>query len=148
MMKQEQIKLVQDTFAQVQPIADEAAAMFYRRLFELDPALRPLFKHNLEDQGVKLMTTLTVVVHSLNKPENITGLVKRLGVRHTGYGVRDEHYATVGAALLWTLKTALAEAFTGEVEAAWTEAYYLLAGLMQEAAVEIDYLPQAMPVPG
>jgi hemoglobin-like flavoprotein len=138
MMKGEQIKLVQNTFTQVQPIADKAAALFYNRLFELDPTLRPLFKRKLDEQGVKLMATLTIVVHSLDKPENIVGMVKRLGSRHVSYGVRDEHYDTVGAALLWTLKTALGEAFTADVEAAWTEAYYLLAGLMQEAAAELQ----------
>jgi hemoglobin-like flavoprotein len=138
MMKQEQVKLVKDTFAQVQPIADVAAAMFYNRLFELDPELRPLFKRNLKEQGVKLMASLTVVVHSLDKPESIVGMVKRLGSRHAGYGVRHEHYDTVGAALIWTLKTALGEAFTAEVESAWVEAYNLLASLMQAAAAEVE----------
>jgi hemoglobin-like flavoprotein len=138
MMKQEQVKLVKDTFAQVQPIADVAAAMFYNRLFELDPELRPLFKPNLKEQGVKLMASLTVVVHSLDKPESIVGMVKRLGSRHAGYGVRHEHYDTVGAALIWTLKTALGEAFTAEVESAWVEAYNLLASLMQAAAAEVE----------
>jgi hemoglobin-like flavoprotein len=137
-MKPEQIKLVQNSFTQVQPIADKAAAIFYSRLFELDPQLRPLFKHNLQDQGTKLMTTLAVVVHGLNKPENIAGMVKRLGSRHVGYGVRNEHYATVGAALLWTLKGALGEAFTEDVETAWTAAYMLLAGLMQEVTAEFE----------
>jgi hemoglobin-like flavoprotein len=140
-MKLEHIKLVKNSFAQVQPIADKAAALFYNRLFELDPDLRPLFRHNLEEQGVKLMASLAVVVHGLEKPENIVGMVKRLGSRHAGYGVRNEHYETVGTALLWTLKQGLGEAFTADVEAAWAEAYYLLAGLMQEAAAELEPVP-------
>jgi hemoglobin-like flavoprotein len=135
-MKPEQIKLVQSSFTQVQPVADQVAAVFYKRLFELDPTVRPLFKRNLDEQGVKLMASLTIVVHSLQRPDNIVPMVKRMGSRHAGYGVRNEHYATVGAALLWSLKSCLGEAFTEEVEAAWTEAYMLLAGLMQEAAAE------------
>lgn len=134
-MNERQVELVQATFRLVQPIAADAARLFYARLFELDPALRPLFKHDLSEQGTKLMTALAFVVRSLQAPHVILPVVRDLGRRHAAYGVRDEHYATVGEALLWTLQQGLGEAFTPDVRDAWTAAYTLLADEMKPAAV-------------
>ncbi len=127
---------MQQTFAQVAPIAPTAATLFYGRLFDLDPSLRRLFKHDLEEQKRKLMQMLAVAVRGLDEPEALTPAVRALGARHLGYGVEAAHYATVGAALLWTLEQGLGEAFTGEVRDAWAAVYGLLAGLMQQAAAE------------
>ena len=133
-MTTEQIRLVQTSFAQVAPIAPQAAALFYGRLFELDPGLRPLFKSDLTDQGRKLMQMIGVAVNGLTRLDDIVPAVKQLGVRHATYGVKDEHYDTVGAALLWTLGQGLGDGFTPEVSEAWTEAYTLLASTMKTAA--------------
>ncbi|MBE2197773.1 MAG: hemin receptor [Anaerolinea sp.] len=135
-MNQNQIQLVQDSFAQVKPIADIAADLFYDRLFILDPGLRPLFKSNLGEQKHNLMTTLSFAVAGLNKPERILPAVRQLGTRHGGYGVQAHHYQTVGAALLWTLAQGLGEQFTPDVEEAWTAVYTLLAQTMQEGTLE------------
>ncbi len=135
-MNQDQIQLVQDSFAQVKPIADIAADLFYDRLFTLDPGLRPLFKSNLGEQKHNLMTTLSFAVAGLNKPERILPAVRQLGTRHGGYGVQAHHYQTVGAALLWTLAQGLGEQFTPDVEEAWTAVYTLLAQTMQEGTLE------------
>lgn len=140
-MNQLQIQYVQDSFAQVKPIADVAATLFYGRLFELDPTLRPYFKGDLSAQKQKLMTALAFVVAGLDRPETILPAVQALGKRHVGYGARDAHYETVGAALLWTLAQGLGEQFTPDVAAAWAAAYTLLAGVMQEAAAEMELLP-------
>ena len=133
-MTTEQIRLVQTSFAQVAPIAPQAAALFYGRLFELDPGLRPLFKSDLTDQGRKLMQMIGVAVNGLTRLDDIVPAVKQLGVRHATYGVKDEHYDTVGAALLWTLGQGLGDGFTPQVSEAWTEAYTLLASTMKTAA--------------
>lgn len=133
-MNAHQIQLVQDSFEQVKPIAAVAADLFYTRLFELDPALRALFKPDLTDQKIKLMATLAFAVAGLKQPDQVLTAVRQLGQRHAGYGVRADHYATVGAALLWTLAQGLGEQFTPEVEAAWTALYTLVASTMQEAA--------------
>ncbi len=133
-MDMRQIELVQNTFKLVAPIADTAAGLFYGRLFELDPQLRPLFKSDLKDQGKKLMQMLAVAVNGLTHLERIVPAVQQLGERHVQYGVVDAHYDTVGEALLWTLNQGLGEAFTEEVEQAWTAAYTLLATVMKEAA--------------
>ena len=102
-MNTQQIELVQRTFTLAAPMADEIANHFYQRLFELDPALRPLFHGDIQQQGSKLMTMLAVAVRGLDRPETILEPVRRLGERHSGYGVQPHHYATVGQALLWTL---------------------------------------------
>jgi nitric oxide dioxygenase len=133
-MTSTEILLVQDTFRQIARISDQAAALFYARLFELDPSLRPMFRGDMAEQGRKLMHVLALAVSSLNKLETLLPAVRQLGINHTGYGVREEHYATVGAALLWTLEKGLGPAFTPEVRAAWTETYATLANVMQDAA--------------
>jgi hemoglobin-like flavoprotein len=129
-----QVHLVQTSFEKVVPIADTAAALFYGRLFEIDPGTRPLFKNDLRRQGAMLMQTLGLAVRHLHDPTPVLGAVQALGVRHVGYGVTDAQYASVGDALLWTLGQGLGEAYTAEVEAAWTAAYELLSEVMKAAA--------------
>jgi hemoglobin-like flavoprotein len=133
-MTPEQIKLIQTSFERVLPIADTAAELFYNRLFELDPALRPLFRGDLREQGRKLMTMIRFVVVGLSRLDQLVPAVQDLGRRHAGYGVQPGHYATVGAALLWTLECGLGDEFTPQVAAAWAEAYTILADTMRAAA--------------
>ena len=133
-----QIQLVQSSFARVEPIADTAAALFYTRLFELDPSLRLMFRGNMIDQGHKLMTALKVVVNGLTRLEALVPAVQALGRRHAGYGVTDQHYETVAEALLWTLHQGLGESFTPDVAAAWSAAYGILADVMKAAAAEAE----------
>lgn len=134
-MTPDQVRLVQESFARVVPIAPTAAALFYDRLFAIDPETKALFaSSDMNEQGRKLMAAIGMVVTALHAPEPVIARVQDLARRHVGYGVREAHYATVGAALLWTLGQGLGEAFTPEVEAAWAAAYGLLSGLMIEAA--------------
>jgi nitric oxide dioxygenase len=135
-MTPDQVQLVQTTFALVEPIADEAAALFYGRLFELAPDVRALFPEDMAEQRTALMRTLAAVVKGLDAPDQIVPAVQRLGARHAGYGAEPGHYPVVGEALLWTLAQGLGEAFTPEVAAAWTAAYELLATTMIHAAGE------------
>ncbi len=130
--------LVQATFEKVAPIADTAAELFYSRLFELDPSLRSLFKHDMTNQGRMLMQTISVAVKSLDRLESLIPAVEQLGKRHVGYGVKDEHYAIVGEALLWTLQQGLGEDFTPEVREAWAETYNILATVAINGANHID----------
>jgi hemoglobin-like flavoprotein len=135
-MTPRQIDLVQDSFAQVKPIAEAAADLFYARLFLLDPSLRDLFKGDMKKQGQMLMSMIGAAVNGLGNLEALSPVVRQLGARHVGYGVKAEHYETVGSALLWTLDTGLKEQFTPEVRDAWTSAYQLLADVMQLGAME------------
>ena len=134
-MNTQQIEIVQRTFELAAPMADQIADRFYERLFTMDPSLRALFHGNIQQQGNKLMTMLALVVRSLDRPETILEPARRLGERHVQYGVQPHHYATVGQSLLWTLAQLFGPAFTPEVEDAWTAAYMLLAGVMQETVV-------------
>ncbi len=137
-MNPEQITLVQNTFKHIQPIAETAAGLFYNRLFELDPSLRPMFKNDIKEQGKKLMQALAFVVKGLKRPDTIIPVIQDLGRGHVHYGVKDAHYDTVGASLLWTLEKGLGEeAWTAEVEEAWTAAYGLISHVMKEAASEV-----------
>lgn len=133
-MTANEVTLVKDSFRRVVPIADQAAALFYARLFELDPSLRAMFRGDMAEQGRKLMAMIATAVATLECVEMIVPMVRKLGARHAGYGVRDEHYATVGEALLWTLEKGLGSDFTPAVRDAWTSLYSLLATTMMDAA--------------
>ena len=133
-MTPNEVGLIKASWAAVEPIADTAAELFYGRLFALDPALQRLFRRtDMAAQRKVLMQTLAVVVKSRDRLDQIVPAVQALGRRHASYGVRAEHYDTVGAALLWTLEQGLGDAFTPEVRGAWTEAYGTLASVMIDA---------------
>lgn len=133
-MTPKQIQLVQKTWKLVGPISEQAAAMFYGRLFQLDPTLRKLFNTDLKQQGQKLVQMISVAVNGLPKLDSIVPAVEDLGRRHVDYQVTDEMYDTVGEALLWTLEQGLGDAFTPEVKQAWAETYNTLADVMKSAA--------------
>jgi len=129
-----QIRLIQESWQRVVPIKDQAAELFYARLFELDPSVKKLFKGKLDYQGDKLMTTLNVVVNSLDNLGEIEAMLQAMGKRHIIYSVEAAHFETVGAALLWVLEQGLGDYFTEEVKEAWVIAYGLIADTMKQAA--------------
>jgi hemoglobin-like flavoprotein len=133
-MTPEQVAMVKDSWAKVVPIKETAADLFYNKLFELDPAVKPLFKSDLDEQKRKLVSMLNSVVNGLDNIAALIPVAQDLGKRHVPYGVKAEHYDTVGAALLWTLDAGLGDAFTPPVKEAWTTAYTTLAGVMKKAA--------------
>jgi len=133
-MTPEQIRLVQTSFARLAGNTDAVASAFYSRLFEIDPSLRRLFGSDLGDQRRKLMQMLATAVGGLDDIARLLPAVESLGARHAGYGVRAAHYASVGQALIDTLRTGLGVAFTPALEAAWTTVYNALAGAMQAGA--------------
>ncbi|QDT13714.1 globin family protein [Planctomycetes bacterium K23_9] len=136
-MTPNQITLVQGSWEKVKPISDKAAELFYGRLFELDPELRPLFKGNMQEQGKKLMATLNLAVASLTKLDTILPAVQELGRKHVKYGVPLSSYATVGEALLWTLGQGLGDEFTDDVKEAWTLTYVTISNVMIDASKEV-----------
>ena len=136
-MTAQQIALIQGSWAQIVPIREQAAALFYETLFDLDPTLRPLFKGDMAEQGRKLMSVLGVVVGAMARLNELVPTVQSLGERHATYGVHDTHYDTVGQALLKTLALGLGPAFTEPVRDAWVAAYVTLAGVMKEAAAAV-----------
>lgn len=135
-MTPEQVTLVQTSWEKVVPIADTAAELFYGKLFETDPSLKPMFKGDMKEQGRKLMTMITTVVRGLKNLGALVPAVQDLGRRHGGYGVKEEHYATVGSCLIWTLDKGLGPDFTPDTKTAWVTAYTILADTMKAAAAE------------
>ena len=129
-MTPEQIKAIQESFAKVAPISEQAAALFYGRLFEIDPAVKALFHGDMHEQGRKLMATLAVVVNSLNNLGAVLPAASALAKHHVAYGVKPAHYTPVGEALLWTLQQGLGTAWTPELAAAWAAAYGVLSEFM------------------
>jgi hemoglobin-like flavoprotein len=129
-MTPDQVKLVQDSFAKVVPISEQAAVLFYGRLFEVAPSVKAMFPTDMTEQRKKLMATLAVVVNGLSNLESILPAASALAKRHVSYGAKAEHYPVVGGALLWTLEKGLSDAWTPEVAEAWTAAYGTLSGYM------------------
>jgi hemoglobin-like flavoprotein len=125
-----QINLVQESFAKVAPISEQAATLFYDRLFEVAPTVKVMFPADMKEQRKKLMATLAVVVNGLSNLESVLPAASALAKRHVSYGARPEHYPVVGGALLWTLEKGLGEAWTADVADAWTAAYGTLSGYM------------------
>ncbi len=137
-MTPDQISLVQESFAKVTPLAEKAADIFYKRLFEQAPAVRHLFPDDMAEQKRKLMTMLGVAVNGLTRLEDILPSVQQLGRRHVAYGAKPEHYPVVGATLLFTLEMGLGDDWSDELNEAWSAAYAALAGAMIDAAAEVE----------
>lgn len=136
-MTNEEIALVKDSWAKVMPISDQAAALFYGKLFEIDPELKSLFPNDMEEQGKKLMKMINTAVNGLDRLDEIVPAVESLGERHVDYGVKDEDYDTVGEALIWTLGQGLGEEFTDDVKGSWVTVYTILADTMKGAAARV-----------
>jgi len=129
-MTPDQVKLVQQSFSKVVPIADQAAILFYDRLFEIAPQVKAMFPADMTEQRKKLIAMLAAVVNGLGDLPSILPAASALAKRHVAYGAKAEHYPVVGAALLWTLEKGLGEAWTPDVAAGWTTAYGTLSGYM------------------
>lgn len=129
-MTPDQVKLVQQSFSEVAPISDQAATLFYDRLFEVAPQVKSMFPADMTEQRKKLMATLAVVVNGLSDLPSILPAASALAKRHVAYGAKPDHYPVVGAALLWTLEKGLGSGWTPDVANAWTSAYGTLSGFM------------------
>jgi hemoglobin-like flavoprotein len=117
----------------------EVGAIFYRRLFEIDPTLRQMFDKTIVDEQIRKLTTmLDLIVHWLDVPERLVPVLKQLGARHSTYGVQDDHYGKWGTALIGTLEEGLGDKFTPELRGAWTEAYLLISSLMRRGAAKVS----------
>ncbi|NDR56139.1 globin family protein [Aliiruegeria sabulilitoris] len=133
-MNQSQITLIQQSYAKLVPSKQQAGEIFYAKLFEIAPEVRPLFKENVTEQAGKLMTMLGTVVNGLRDLHKVTPIARKMAVEHVGYGVKPAHYEPVGAALIATLEAGLGEDFTLETREAWVEAYSILSTAMIDAA--------------
>jgi hemoglobin-like flavoprotein len=136
MISSSQVALVTSSWEKVSGIKDQAADLFYDRLFTIAPEVKPMFPSDMGEQKQKLMAMLATAVAGLTNIEALIAPLKKLGAQHATYGTKDEHYDAVASALLWTLEEGLGEAFTSDVKAAWTDVYLVLASVMKSSAHE------------
>lgn len=136
-MSPHQKYLIRKSFAQLEGYGNVVALAFYRRLFELDPALKPLFKSDIQEQAGKLMEMLGSLISHLERSALLESELRQMGQRHLEYGVLPEHYETVGRALLEMLAETLRGDFTSEVREAWTTLYGAVAETMLAGAAEV-----------
>jgi hemoglobin-like flavoprotein len=141
---EEQQQLVRTSFGKIEHLGHLVALSFYRRLFEMDPSLRGLFRGDIEQQSKKLMQALKMIAGGLERLPELLPMLESLGRRHVDYGVRDEHYDTVGEALLWSLAESLGPTFTRQTHLAWANAYHLLATTMKQAAAGVKPMTSAL----
>ena len=134
MFTEREIERVRTTWREVAVDPDAAAALFYGRLFEAAPDVKPLFTGDMKLQGRKLMQMISIAVNAMDRIEEIVPSLQELGKHHEAFGTRPEHYPVVGQTLLGTLATALGESFDAETEAAWTKTYGALADVMMGKA--------------
>jgi hemoglobin-like flavoprotein len=137
-MNKQIVQMVQQSWAQVAPIAPQAAQLFYNNLFTLDPALKPMFRGDMQLQGQRLMGMIGAAVGKLGELDTLVPILQNLGRRHGGYGVLPSHYDTVGVALLKTLEQGLGDAFTPQVRAAWASVYGVMRSVMLEATETVE----------
>ena len=133
-MNPDTVLLVQQSFTKVVPIAGQVGEIFYSRLFETHPAVRPMFADDIKPQAKKLVQMLALVVSGLHRLDALMPAVRDLARRHSRYGVVEAHYAVVGETLTWTLEQGLGDAFTPAVRHAWSTAYGTLSAAMISAA--------------
>lgn len=127
---------IRESWAMLEPLTYSVTTVFYAKLFELDPSLRTLFPYDLFEQKQAFGKTIGAVVRTLDELDRLTPLLRHLGERHAVYGVRPRDYDTVAEALLWTLEQGLDDAFTPQVEGAWTKLYDIMATTMKEGAAQ------------
>ncbi|MES2921696.1 MAG: globin domain-containing protein [Verrucomicrobiota bacterium] len=137
MLTTEQTHRIRKTFSRVERQAHVAALVFYKHLFELDPALRPLFKNDIEQQADKLMDMLATALSLLERQDQLATVLEELGARHVAYGVKTGHYATVGEALLAMLESVLGTEWTPETRLAWAGLYQIIAETMLRGAARV-----------
>jgi hemoglobin-like flavoprotein len=132
-MNKQQIELLQRMFTKVEPVAQEAGELFYGRLFDMDPSLRPLFKGDMKTQARMLMTAIGLAVQGLDHPEVVTPQLAHIGQRHVTYGAMPADFDKFGAALQWALAQTLGDDFTQPVREAWGEAFKFITQGMKTA---------------
>jgi hemoglobin-like flavoprotein len=113
--------LVQSTVGVLMEQQKRFTKELYRRLFELIPEARVLFRGDLEAQGQMLSHMLQFLVYAMGRPETMRLGLQTLGRRHAGYGVPPEYYPFFRQALLEAVRVILGERHTPQVEKAWAD---------------------------
>jgi hemoglobin-like flavoprotein len=141
---------IKESWRLVVPIAETAADLFYKKLFELRPEYRRLFSEDMRGQKRKLLAMLGFIVKALDWPDSawreevaeeddLCLILLALGRRHTDlYRVPDAAYEAVAEALLWTLDYGLGKKFDAAARDAWTQVYTLVATTMKMGRLSVQ----------
>jgi nitric oxide dioxygenase len=118
-----EIRKIRESLPMIREQIAPASSNFYENLFAIAPELRSLFRSDLNDQGMRFMSTLATIADLLDDPEALGTELEDLARAHAGIGVRAAHFAPMGSALMVTLGETLGPAFTAELQGAWRAAY-------------------------
>ncbi len=135
-LSDEQIALVKDSWVTLVTRYEQAGQIFYDRLFEKNPDLRSLFKHEMETQNRKLLFAVSLIITKLSKLDKVKEEIKHLGRRHVDYGVLPKHFEPFGEAFLAMHQELLGDKWTPELEAAWEKVYQVISKAMIELIQE------------
>jgi hemoglobin-like flavoprotein len=124
------IARVRSSFDRIWSISEHTSDLFYSRLFEIAPEIRPMFRNDMDEQKRKFMSTLAVIVGCLDDSNKLAPLTDRLARQHGEFGLQAAHYAVVEDALLWSLQRGLGEKWTPAVAASWSKAYGIVSNSM------------------
>jgi hemoglobin-like flavoprotein len=129
------VDALETSFDLVAPRGDELMDVFYARLFEAAPAVKPLFaRTDLRKQKIMLLRVLGLLRRSLRDLDPIVPILHDLGARHVAYGAQPEHYPVVGAVLIASMAEVAGDAWRPEYERAWAAAFDVVAGAMLDGA--------------
>jgi ferredoxin-NADP reductase/hemoglobin-like flavoprotein len=128
------IVLIRRSLAAIEPVADRATAHFYAVLFLARPELRALFPAAMDVQRDKLFRALLAAGRAADDPPALVAYLEKLARGHRRYGVRDEHYAPVGAALCAALERYCGREWTEDTAHAWNRIFAVVAQVMMAAA--------------
>jgi hemoglobin-like flavoprotein len=132
------LEALETSFDLVAPRGDELMDVFYGRLFEAAPAVRPLFPTDLRRQKSMLLGALVLLRKSLRDLNAIVPKLRELGARHVAYGAQPEHYPVVGAVLIASLAEIAGDAWSPRFEQAWAAAYDVVAATMLDGAGRVE----------
>jgi methyl-accepting chemotaxis protein len=131
---------LETSFDLVAPKGDELVEIFYARLFETAPSVKPLFAStDMSHQRTMLLSALVLLRKSLRDVDSIVPALKRMGARHVGYGAAPAHYPVVGEVLIGSMAEIAGPAWEPRFERAWGEAFAVVAGAMLEGAAEAEF---------
>lgn len=128
-MTPEEINLVQTSLRLLAPVADLASALFFARLFEIDPPLRGLIASDFTAQQQRVLAILSRVTAALGDSGAMSAAVRSLEPHRCP--LADHHLVSISTALLWTLDQILGPSFTPETRAAWVKAHGLFTAVFR-----------------
>ena len=126
------------------PLLEEAGTAitehFYRRMFTHNPELKNIFNMSNQQSGRQKTALFNAVAAYAKNIDNLPALkqaVERIANKHSSINIQPEQYSIVGGHLIETLRELAPDAFTAEVEEAWTQAYGVLADVFISREEEI-----------